>query len=265
MRHRVEPGSKVRLKDYHTDDTGEYESREKAEGKLERDVERMAKMQERMYAENQQGLIVVLQAMDTGGKDGCIKHVMSGVNPTGCEVTSFKRPSEEERDHDFLWRVHKAVPNYGNIGIFNRSHYEDVLVVRVHNLVPKDVWKQRYDQINRFEQHLAENNYRILKFFLHISKDEQKRRLEARLREPEKLWKFESGDLEERKLWDDYMDAYEDVLSKTSTSHAPWFVIPADKKWYRNLAVAKIIADTLEEMEPGLPKATIDPSKIVVV
>ena len=264
MLHLVEPGTKVRLADIDPDHTGDFKDKAAAEEKLLRDVEKLPRLQEHLYAENTRALLIVLQGMDTSGKDGTIKHVMASVNPTGCVVTSFKVPSEEERDHDFLWRIHRAAPNRGNIGIFNRSHYEDVLVVRVHELVPSSVWKPRFDQINRFEELLADNGTRILKFFLHISKDEQKRRLESRLADPDKNWKFSPSDLAERKHWDDYQRAYEDVLSKCSTAHAPWFVIPANKKWYRNYAVARTIVKTLEEMDPHPPKVKIDVSKILV-
>jgi PPK2 family polyphosphate:nucleotide phosphotransferase len=196
--------------------------------------------------------------MDTAGKDGTIRNVMTGCNPQGCTVTSFKVPTPEELAHDFLWRVHKAVPGKGQIGIFNRSHYEDVLVVRVHNLVPKSVWSKRYDEINAFENHLTRNGVTILKFFLHISKDEQKRRLLDRLNDPRKQWKVNPGDFEERKLWDDYTAAYEDALSRTSTGHAPWFVIPSDHKWFRNLAVSSIIVDALESLDLKLPRPSFD-------
>jgi len=206
----------------------------------------------------------VLQGMDTAGKDGTIRRVMSGINPRDCRVVSFKAPSQEELDHDFLWRVHRECPRRGEIGVFNRSHYEDVLIVRVRGLVKKEVWSARYDQINRFEQHLAENGTRIVKFFLHISKAEQKERLEARLADPSKNWKMNPTDLEERKLWDDYQRAYEDAISRCSTAHAPWFIIPADKKWFRDLAVSSIMVEMLEGMDLRYPKAEFDSSKIKV-
>jgi len=192
--------------------------------------------------------------MDTGGKDGTISHVFEGVNPQGCQVWPFKVPTPEELDHDFLWRHHTKTPGRGMMTIFNRSHYENVLVVRVHQLIPEQIWKARYDQINDFEQLLAANNTTILKFYLHISKDEQKRRLESRLQNPDKRWKFAIGDLKERELWDDYMKAYEDAINKCSTNYAPWYVLPANKKWYRNLVVARTIADTLESMNPQFPQ-----------
>jgi len=212
-------------------------------------------LQARLYAENMQGLLIVLQATDTGGKDGTIRHVFEGVNPQGCRVSSFKAPSAEEANHDFLWRYHKSAPARGRIGIFNRSHYEDVLIVRVKNLVSEEVWRARYDQINAFESNLVASGVTVLKFFLHISKDEQKRRLQSRLDDPEKRWKFSSSDLEERKHWDDYQRAFEDAINNCSTEHAPWYVVPANKKWYRNLVVARTIADTLDGMDPKFPEA----------
>jgi len=206
----------------------------------------------------------VLQGMDAAGKDGTIRHVMRGVNPQGTRVTSFKKPSAEELDHDYLWRIHEAVPRIGNIGIFNRSHYEDVLVVRVHNLVPQAVWSKRYDQINRFEKNLAENNIVILKFFLNISKQQQKRRFQKRLDDPKRHWKISEADFAERRYWDDYIEAFEAVLSKTSTDWAPWFVIPSDNKWFRNVAVSRIIVETLEGLDMKMPPPTVDVSKIVL-
>jgi PPK2 family polyphosphate:nucleotide phosphotransferase len=195
----------------------------------------------------------VLQAMDTGGKDGTIKHVFRGVNPQGCQVSSFKAPSAEESAHDFLWRYHQRVPSRGMIGIFNRSHYEDVLVVRVKGLVPEEVWRPRYAVINQFEQALSLSGVTVLKFYLHISRDEQKRRLESRLADADKRWKFSANDLRERRYWDDYMAAFEEAISNTSTDVAPWYVVPANNKWYRNLVIARTIADTLEAMDPRYP------------
>ncbi len=200
--------------------------------------------------------------MDTGGKDGTIRHVMSRLNPSGCRVKAFKVPTAEELEHDFLWRVHQAVPPRGDFGIFNRSHYEDVIVVRVHGLKPRSVWEARYDQINAFERHLVENDVTILKFFLHISKDEQKKRIEQRIKDPTKRWKLAPSDFEERKFWNDYQRAYEDALNRCSTKWAPWFIIPADKKWYRNLAVSQIMVEALESMKMKFPKPTFDPSKL---
>ena len=233
-----------------------YDHDQKTEAKLAKTIQRLDELQELLYAEKKHALLVVLQGMDTAGKDGTIRHVMSGVNPTGCSVTSFKVPNSEELAHDFLWRVHKAVPSKGLIGIFNRSHYEDVLVVRVHKLVPKNVWKARYDEINRFERNLAENDVKILKFFLHISKEEQKKRIEARMDDPRKKWKLSKADEKERKLWDDYMVAYEAALSRCTTEYAPWFIIPSDHKWFRNLAVSQIIMETLEDFDMHYPKSS---------
>ncbi|GJD39777.1 polyphosphate kinase 2 family protein [Methylobacterium bullatum] len=216
---------------------------------------RIQALQERLYAEHRRSLLVVLQAIDTGGKDGTIRSVFEGVNPQGCRVWSFKVPSAEERDHDFLWRYHAKVPGRGMIGVFNRSHYEDVLVVRVKSLEPEGVWRPRYDLINDFERMLTLSGVTVLKFFLHISKDEQKERLEARIADPEKHWKFDAADLVERQSWDAYQGAFTDALSRCSTSHAPWHVVPANRKWYRNLLVARTIANTLEAMDPRYPDA----------
>jgi PPK2 family polyphosphate:nucleotide phosphotransferase len=260
---RVKPGSRVKLVDRHANDTHGY-NKEKAERELQRHQARMAELQELLYACKKQALLIILQALDAGGKDGTIRHVMSGVNPQSCQVTSFKAPTAEELGHDFLWRVHKAVPIKGNIGIFNRSHYEDVLVVRVHKLVPKSVWSRRYAYINGFERVLADSGVKILKFFLHISKDEQKRRFAERLADPNKMWKATPGDFEERKFWDDYIDAFEDALSKCSTEVAPWHVIPADKKWFRNLAVSQIVVEALESLNLKYPKLDFDPAKVVI-
>lgn len=215
----------------------------------------LADFQERLWAESKASVLVVLQGVDAAGKDGLIRKVITAFNPQGTRVTGFGVPTEEELRHDYLWRIHAATPGKGRIGVFNRSHYEDVLVVRVNELVPRDVWERRYDQINRFEAHLAANGTRILKFYLHVSRDEQRRRLEKRLRNPTKHWKWSSGDLEVREHWDDYLDAYTDALARCSTEVAPWFVIPADRKWYRNLAVAEILARTAAEMNPQWPAA----------
>jgi len=255
----IPPGSQVALSDFDAGYTGHYRSKAETKEELKRNVEKLRDLQELLWAEGKHALLIVLQAMDAGGKDGTIKHVMRGVNPQGCQVTSFKVPTEEELDHDFLWRIHRATPRRGFIGIFNRSHYEDVLVVRVHNLVPEEVWQQRYEQINKFEKLLADTGTTILKFFLYISKEEQKERFEARLLDPRKNWKFSSKDVEERKLWDTYMAAYEDALSRCSTPWAPWYIVPADKKWFRNLSVSGIIVRALEGLElrypPPLPGA----------
>jgi PPK2 family polyphosphate:nucleotide phosphotransferase len=215
-----------------------------------------------LYAEGKHALLVVLQAMDAGGKDGTIRHVMSRINPLGCSATAFKVPTPEERSHDFLWRMHKVVPGRGRIGIFNRSHYEDVLIVRVHSLVPKPVWQKRYRQINEFEHMLSESGVRIVKFLLYISKEEQAKRFRLRLDDRRKNWKFSVDDIKEREYWDDYIAAYDDVLEKCSTAYAPWYVIPANKKWFRNLAVAQVLVETLESMKLKYPKPTADLSKI---
>lgn len=259
---RVKPGKKVKLKNYDPDETLRWQKGQKAEQSLAKALARIDSRQYLLYAERKHALLIVLQALDAGGKDGTIRSVMSGVNPQGCKVTSFKGPSSEEARHDFLWRIHKAVPEHGDIGIFNRSHYEEVLVVRVHQLVPKHVWKLRYDEINRFEQSLAENNVKILKFFLHISRDEQRKRFMERIDDPDKRWKISMADFAERKFWADYTEAYEDALTLCSTDEAPWFVIPANKKWFRNLAVAHIIAEALEDIKMKFPPATIDIKKL---
>ena len=260
----VTPGTKIKLKDYDPEYTGGYEDKEEVEDQMDKIHEQLTELQELLYAESKHALLIVLQAMDTGGKDGTIRRVMSGVNPQGCDVRSFKVPSAEELAHDFLWRAHKVVPPKGKIIIFNRSYYEDVLVVRVHDLVPKEVWSKRHDQINDFEKMLVENGTVIVKFFLHISKKEQKERLEARLKDPTKLWKFSEVDVKEREYWDDYMDAYEDVLSKCSTKWAPWYIIPANRKWYRDLVVGEAIVEALKDLNMKYPEPKIDPSKIKI-
>jgi PPK2 family polyphosphate:nucleotide phosphotransferase len=263
-RFRVPPRTKVRLGDFDPDDTAGFDKGHKADERLEKNILRMAELEYRLYAENRRALLIVLQGMDAAGKDGTVRHVMTGLNPQNCRVTSFKVPSPEEAAHDFLWRIHKAMPAHGEIGIFNRSQYEDVLVVRVHELVPKAVWSARYDQINTFEKLMSDNRVTILKFFLHISKKEQLERLEERLKDPNRNWKVTEADSKERRRWDDYVTAYEAVLSRCSTSTAPWFVIPANKKWFRNLAVSQIIVETLERMDPKFPKPSVDLSKIKV-
>jgi PPK2 family polyphosphate:nucleotide phosphotransferase len=260
----VKPGDEVKLSKYDPDDTLGWEKNHKTKSALKKSLEEIDSLQYVLYAEKKRSVLIVLQGLDAAGKDGTIRHVMSGVNPQGCHVTSFKVPSAEEAAHDFLWRIHKAVPEAGDLGIFNRSHYEDVLVVRVHNLVPKKVWSERYDQINRFESLLTENNVKILKFYLHISKDEQKKRLLERVDDPSKRWKISEADFHERKFWDDYNAAYEDALTKCSTEAAPWFVIPSNKKWFRNLAVSHIIAETMEDMRIKLPAASIDVKKLKI-
>jgi PPK2 family polyphosphate:nucleotide phosphotransferase len=258
----VKPGKKVKLSDYDPDATLGWQKGRRAKESLEKAVEKLDGLQYLMYAERKRALLIVFQGLDAAGKDGTIRHVMSGINPQGCRVTSFKEPSTEEAAHDFLWRIHAAVPKIGDFGVFNRSHYEDVLVVRVHNLVPKEVWSERYDQINEFEEFLAANNVCFLKFFLHISKDEQKKRFLERLDDPKKQWKISEADFNERKYWGDYQKAYEAVLARCSTSRAPWFIIPANKKWFRNLAVSHVIAETLEGMKMKLPPPSVDLKKL---
>lgn len=252
-RYRVEPGRRINLDAVDPDDTGGYDHDE-AKSELKAQHQRIETLQARLYAENQQSLLVVLQALDAGGKDGTIRSVFDGVNPQGCRVWSFKQPSSEELAHDFLWRYHKRTPPRGMITIFNRSYYEDVLVVRVTKLVPEAVWRPRYQMINEFERMLTLNGTTILKFFLDISKEEQKERFESRLEEPDKRWKFNRADLQDRPLWDAYMAAFQDAINNCSTAYAPWYVIPANHKWYRNLVVARIIADTLEAMNPRFPQ-----------
>ncbi|MGD8464516.1 MAG: polyphosphate kinase 2 family protein [Anaerolineae bacterium] len=260
----VPPDADVRLVDYDPAYTGEFQDKDETKDELKRNVKRLRELQRVLWAESKHALLIVLQALDAGGKDGTIRHVFRGVNPQGCQVTSFKVPTEEELAHDFLWRIHKAAPRRGYIGIFNRSHYEDVLVVRVHNLVPEAAWRPRYEQINQFEKLLADTGTTILKFFLNVSREEQKERFEARLRDPRKNWKFSMGDVKERGHWDEYMRAYEEALSRCSTSWAPWHVIPADHKWYRNLAISRILVDTLEKLEMRYPPPLPDADRIVI-
>ena len=255
---------KIHLADYDPGYTGKFSGEGEVERERGKDLDKLRDMQEVFYAEQKHSLLVVIQAMDTGGKDGLIEHVFLGLNPQGVHVASFKRPTDEELAHDYLWRVHPHTPRKGQISVFNRSHYEDVLVVRVHELVPKKVWKKRYDQINAFEELLYDNGTTILKFFLHISKDEQKRRLESRRDDPKKQWKFALGDLEERKHWDSYMEAYEDILNKTNTEHAPWHVVPANKKWYRDYVVTKTILDTMDAMDCEYPKPVENIAGVII-
>jgi PPK2 family polyphosphate:nucleotide phosphotransferase len=262
--HLVRPGDKIDLGEIDPGYTGDYRSKEQAGNRLERGRAELVRLQELLYAEAKHSLLIVLQAMDTGGKDGTIRGVMSGVNPQGCYVSSFKVPSAEELAHDYLWRVHAKTPAKGMIGIFNRSHYEDVLVVRVHGLVPKAVWADRYEQINAFERHLADNGVTIAKFFLHISKQEQKKRLQARLDNREKLWKFNDADLPEREHWDEYQQAYEDAISRTSTEWAPWYVVPANRKWYRDVVVNRVVVSALKGMDMSYPKPSFDPDTISI-
>ncbi|MBX7150497.1 polyphosphate kinase 2 family protein [bacterium] len=261
---RVPPETSVSLKDYDPDYTAGYESADDARDEFKKLNLKMIELQELMYAQKKHALLIILQAMDAGGKDGTIKNVMRGINPQSCVVHSFKGPSEEERSHDFLWRIHKAVPPRGSVGIFNRSHYEDVLVTRVHGMINDKEAKERFERINEFEELLYDSDVAIVKFFLYISKDEQKKRLQERLDDKEKHWKFSPNDLKERKLWGDYMNAFEDVFSNCSKKHAPWYIIPSNKKWFRNLAVAEVIVDTMEDLKMHVPKPAEDYSKVVI-
>jgi PPK2 family polyphosphate:nucleotide phosphotransferase len=257
----VRPGSRCKLSSIDPAATHGI-TKKAADARLAKNLERLSVLQYLLYAEANRSLLVVLQGIDAGGKDGTIRHVMSGLNPQGVEVTSFKVPEGEETRHDYLWRIHKAVPERGKIGIFNRSHYEDVLVARVHNLVPKPQWSRRYGQINEFERMLSENKVRILKFLLYISKDEQAKRFRERIDDKEKNWKFSPADIKEREYWDQYITAYQDMLHKCSTEDAPWYVIPANHKWFRNLAVSEIVRETLEAMDLKYPKPVADLSSI---
>ncbi len=258
----VQAGTKVKLHKFDPAETFGYEDNDKTRRKIAKFVARLDDLQYLLYAESKRALLVILQGMDASGKDGTIRHVMSGVNPQGCQVTAFKIPSAEEAAHDFLWRTHRAVPGKGLIGIFNRSHYEDVLVVRVHKLVPRQIWKKRFGEINSFEKLLADNRVNILKFYLHISRKEQKRRLDARIDDPKKTWKLSPGDFAERQFWPNYVEAYEDVLSRCSTGYAPWFIIPADHTWFRNLAISTIVVETLESLDMQFPRPVIVPAKL---
>jgi PPK2 family polyphosphate:nucleotide phosphotransferase len=268
----VEHGKKFRLKDHDPADTATLRSEERAGELLAKGVVRMAELQDKLYAQDRWGLLLVFQAMDAAGKDGVIKHVMSGVNPQGCQVYSFKTPSSEDLDHDYLWRTMRCLPERGRIGIFNRSYYEEMLVVRVHPqvlaneripapLVTKNIWQERFEDICSFERYLSRNGLVVRKFFLNVSKKEQKKRFLDRLQQPEKNWKFSAADLQEREHWDDYMDAYEEVIANTSTPHAPWFVIPADNKWFTRLAVAAAIVDTLDGLNLSYPKVDAQKKK----
>jgi PPK2 family polyphosphate:nucleotide phosphotransferase len=266
---RVQHGRHFRLKDYNPGETRGLKSNEDAVELLQRGIHQMAELQDKLYAQDRWALLVMFQAMDAAGKDSAIKHVMSGVNPQGCQVYAFKQPSVEELDHDYLWRASKVLPRRGHIGIFNRSYYEEVLVVRVHNellrserlpspLVTKNIWKQRFEDISRFERYLTRNGIVVRKFFLNVSKEEQKRRFLERLKEPEKHWKLSPSDVRERERWDDYMEAYEEMIAHTSSEHAPWYVVPADNKWFTRLVVAEVIVETLENLNvsyPGLDAA----------
>ena len=260
---RVRPGSRVRLADLDPGATHGFD-KASAEPVVERKMTDLASLQDRLWAESKHSVLVVLQGIDAAGKDGTINKVMEAFNPQGCVVSSFKVPTAEELGHDFLWRIHQRTPRKGEIGIFNRSHYEDVLVVRVHKLAPRSVWSRRYDEINDFERTLTEGGTTIVKFFLSIDRDEQRARFQARYDDPTKRWKFSMGDLEERKLWDDYQAAFNDVLSKTSTDIAPWYVIPANRKWFRNLAVATILAETMAALKPAYPPEPNLPANLVI-
>ena len=260
----IKPSAEINLSEFPTDYTATFNSKEEAEELLKKNIKKMQKLQAKLYAEDKYSVLIIFQAMDAAGKDGTIKHVMSGLNPQGTQVFSFKQPSTEELEHGFLWRINKSLPERGRIGIFNRSHYEDVLVVRVHNLlenqkipeelIKDDIWKTRFKEINNFEKYLYENGTVILKFFLHVSKEEQKNRFLKRIEKKSKNWKFSAGDIEERKYWDKYMKYYGETISSTSKAHAPWYVIPADKKWFMRLAVSSIIIETLQKLNPAFPK-----------
>lgn len=263
----VSPGKSIKLKDFDTSFTGKFKDKDEARQKLEDDVQEMARLQDILYASNKYGILLIFQAMDAAGKDGTIKHVMSGINPQGCEVYSFKAPSKEELDHDYMWRCMKRIPEKGRIGIFNRSYYEEVLVTRVHeeilesqNLPDKhfnhDFWKKRYDDINNIEKYLVNNGIVIIKFFLNVSKQEQKKRFLERINREEKNWKFSASDAKERALWDKYQDAYESMFNKTSTDYAPWYIIPADKKWFTRAAVSEIVVKTLKNLNLEYPKVS---------
>ena len=262
-RYRVEPGSPVDLSRWETDDDGGFDKDDGRERTDELNT-RLEVLQERLYAEGRHPVLVVLQATDTGGKDGTIRHVFDGTNPQGVSVASFKKPTDEELAHDYLWRIHQHTPRRGHITIFNRSHYEDVLVVRVHGLVPEDVWQRRYGHLCDFERLLADEGTTVLKLFLHISRDEQAERLQSRLDDPSKHWKFSLGDLAERERWDDYQEAFREMLERTSTEHAPWYVVPADRKWFRNLLVSELMVDALERLDPQFPPPTDDLDGVVV-
>ncbi len=282
----VKPGKKVDLTNFDTRYTANFKDKEDAAEMLAKDITRLAELQDMLYAMNKYSLLVVIQAMDAAGKDGTIKHVMSGVNPQGCNVTSFKQPSVEELEHDFLWRINRAMPKRGMIAIFNRSHYEEVLVTRVHpeyivsqnipgaetvNKIDKKFWQKRYEIINNFEKQAYENGTIILKFFLHVSKDEQKKRFLARIDEPEKNWKFSTSDVKERQLWDKYMNAFEQAIENTATEYAPWYIIPADRKWFMRAVVGDIIVGTLEKLDLAYPtisekeKQELQEAKILIL
>ncbi len=264
-RYRVKPDSEVDLAEWDPKDTSAFElDKDAAKIRFGQLNQKLAALQQLLYAEGKHKVLVVLQAMDAGGKDGTIRKVFKGVNPQGVNVANFKAPTREELGHDFLWRVRQRTPGNRELMVFNRSHYEDVLVVRVHNFVPKDVWGKRYEQIKHFEKTLVDEGTTLLKFYLHIDKDEQKKRLQARLNDPTKHWKFNTADLAERKLWDDYRAAYEAALSKTSTEWAPWYIVPANHKWYRNLVIAEVLVKTLEDLHMAYPEPEVELDKIVI-
>ena len=258
----VKPGAKMKLSRFSTDETGEFRNEEAAHSALAKHTNRLTDLQEVLYASQKKALLIVLQGMDTAGKDGTISHIFSGINPQGCDVASFKVPTPLEARHDFLWRAHTAVPPRGMIGIFNRSHYEDVLVTRVHKEISRKTARERFDDINEFESSLADNDVVILKFFLHISREEQTRRLQSRIDDPDKHWKLSEADLHERKFWPDYEEAYNEAIAATSHKYAPWFVIPSDQKWYRNVTISGIIVDAMESLKLKYPEPELDASKI---
>lgn len=259
----VKPGSEIRLKRFDPGHHEKHQSHKSALLEIEKNLQKMEDLQYRMYAENKHSLLIVLQGLDAAGKDGVVRHVLTGMNPSGCVSVNFKQPTKEELAHDFLWRVHPHVPAKGSVAIFNRSHYEDVLVVRVHGLAPEKVWSKRFGQINDFERLITtENNTTILKFFLHISKEEQLARFKKRLDDPERQWKISDSDYKEREYWGEYVKAFEDVLTKTSTEQAPWFIIPSNHKWFRDLAVSQIIVRQMEDMDMQLPKPTVNLTEI---
>ncbi len=255
---RVEQGSKVKLDQIDANYKGEHEDKDSAQAEQEKHEQRLGELQYLMYAEYKQSLLIILQALDAAGKDGSINHVLATMNPQGCRVYGFKAPSTEELAHDYLWRIHQATPRKGYVTIFNRSHYEDVLVVRVHDLVPKEVWSKRYDEINNFEKELVDNSTHIIKFYLHIDKEEQLSRFKQRLDDPKRNWKISESDYTEREYWDQYQKAYEEAISKCSTNDAPWYIIPSNHKWFRNLAVSQILVDTLESFNMKFPAPTVN-------
>jgi PPK2 family polyphosphate:nucleotide phosphotransferase len=270
---RVREGARINLKNYKTDDTDGLKDKDEAREALANNIKRMSELQDTLYAQDTKALLIIFQAMDAAGKDSAIEHVMSGVNPQGVQVTSFKQPSTEELDHDYLWRCAKNMPERGRIGIFNRSHYEEVLVVRVHAGIlqaqhlsddiknDKNIWKQRFKQIRNYEDYLADNGTHIIKFFLHVSKEEQKKRFLARIDTPDKNWKFSSSDVKERAFWDDYMKAYKEAIENTTTDKAPWYIIPADKKWFTRLAVSEVIVEKMKSMKLHYPVVTEEHKK----